>query len=263
MTFKKSLLPATLLALMVVTCLARKETALSWPRGGSELMGDPVGSAPAQAGAAGAIAGRVTFEGAKPALEPIDMEKDPVCAAKHKSPAYPQDGAVNPNGTLPNVFVYIKAGAENAGSAPPTQPVILDQRGCTYHPHIFGIMVGQELQVVSSDATTHNIHPMPRQNKEWNRSQPPGAAPLTARFTHPEIMIPVKCNQHPWMRAYIGVTTNRFYAVTSSEGTFSIQGVPPGDYTIEAWTATFGTQERHVTVSAGAPATADFTFKKP
>lgn len=210
----------------------------------------------------GEITGKVLFTGARPKLAAIQMDKDPVCVAKHKEPVQVEDGEVNADGTLPNAFVYVKAGA--AASYPvPKQPVVLNQNGCVYEPHVLGMMAGQELEVVSEDPTTHNSHLMPKNNPEWNQSQPPGAAPLIRRFAHPEIMIPVKCNQHPWMRAYIGVTSHPFYAVTGSDGTFRIKGLPPGDYTIEAWTATFGTQERKVVVPVSGSTTTDFTFKAP
>ena len=172
------------------------------------------------------------------------MDQDPVCVQKHSGPVFAEDGEVNDNGTLPNAFVYVKAGAEKYTFAPPADPVVLDQDGCMYKPHVLGIMAGQTLKIVSSDATTHNIHPMPKDNREWNMSQAPGAAPIEQKFARPEIMVPVKCNQHPWMRAWIGVTSNPFFAVSGSDGTFTIKGLPPGDYTIEAWTATFGTQEQ-------------------
>ncbi len=129
-----------------------------------------------------------------------------------------------------------------------------------YRPHVLGVMAGQELRIVSSDPTTHNIHPMPKQNREWNQSQPPGAPPLVKKFAHPEVMIPVKCNQHPWMRAYIGVTSNPFFAVTGNDGAFVIRALPPGEYTLEAWTATFGTQERKVTVKPKSSSVVDFKF---
>ena len=136
-----------------------------------------------------------------------------------------------------------------------------------YKPHVLGLMVGQTLNIVSSDATTHNIHPMPKDNREWNMSQAPGAAPIEQKFTREEVMIPTKCNQHPWMRAYIGVLKTPFYAVTGSDGTYTIKGLPPGDYTIGAWTAIGGgqgqTQEQNVTVGAKETKTADFTFKAP
>ena len=168
---------------------------------------------------------------------------------------------MNDNGTLPNVFVYIKEGADKYAFTPPADPVTLDQNGCMYKPHVFGILTGQDLHVTSSDPTTHNIHPMPKDNREWNESQPPGAAPLEKKFTRTEVMIPVKCNQHPWMRAYIGVMKTPLFAVTGSDGSFTIKGVPPGDYTIEAWTATFGTQDQKVTVAPKETKTVDFTFK--
>ena len=264
---KKIILLATLIAPFVLAGMSLQDAARSQAR---TISGVAASAAPAALSAApvpdagGQITGRVAFEGTKPKLEPIDMSKDPVCEARHRQhPAYPEDGEVNANGTLPNVFIYVKSGAAGSPSTPSAPPVILDQRGCVYHPHVLGIMVGQELRVVSSDATTHNVHPMPRQNKEWNQSQPPGAPPLTWRFTRPEVMIPVKCNQHPWMKAYIGVTSNPFYSVSGRDGTYTIRGLPPGEYTVEAWTATFGTQEQKVSVSAGGTATADFAFKAP
>ena len=208
------------------------------------------------------VSGKVVFAGGKPKLKPIMMDQDPICVKKHTGQTVSvEDGAVNSNGTLPNVFVYVKSGADQYVFATPTEVVTLDQDGCMYKPHVLGVMVSQDFKVTSSDPTTHNIHPMPKDNREWNESQAPGAAPLEKKFTRPEVMIPVKCNQHPWMRAYIGVMKNPFFAVTGSDGTFTIKGLPPGDYTIEAWTATFGTQEQKVTVGPKETKTADFSFK--
>ncbi len=210
------------------------------------------------------VSGKVSFQGQQPKLAVIHMDQDPVCVNKHPGEAvHVEDGAVNSNGTLPNVFVYVKQGAEKYAFATPTDQVILDQNGCAYKPHVLGIMVRQDLHIISSDPTTHNIHPMPKDNREWNMSQAPNAAPIDQKFARPEIMIPVKCNQHPWMRAYIGVTKNPFYAVTGSDGTFTIQGLPPGDYTIEAWTAIDGgkTQDQKVTVGPKETKSVDFTFK--
>jgi len=211
--------------------------------------------------AAGTVKGTISFQGAKPHLPEINMAQDKVCASEQNGPVYPQDGQVNGNGTLPNVFVYVKSGLDNKTYPAPSTSVTLDQRRCEYVPHVLGIMVGQPLQVVSEDPTTHNIHVMAKENRSWNVSQQPGAPALTEHFTHPEIMIAVKCNEHPWMKAYIGVTTNPFYAVSGDEGTFAIQNLPPGRYTIAAWTATFGTQEQQVTVEAGETATANFAFE--
>ena len=217
---------------------------------------------PVDQATAGEITGKISFEGSKPKLATIMMDKDPVCVGEYTGPVHVEDGEVNSDGTLPNVFVYVKEGAEKHSYIAPRQPIILDQAGCMYHPHVLGIMAGQELRVVSSDPTTHNIHPMPKNNREWNQSQPPGASPIARKFARPEVMIPVKCNQHPWMKAYIGVTSNPFYAVTGSDGMFTIKGLPAGDYTLEAWTATFGTQQRKVTVRTQESATVDFIFKQ-
>jgi plastocyanin len=208
----------------------------------------------------GQVTGKVFFKGEAPKLATIMMDQDPVCASEHGAPVRVEDGAVNSDGTLPNVFVYVKSGAEKDTFPTPAQPVVLDQRGCVYVPHVLGVMVGQPLKVISSDPTTHNVHVMSKVNRDWNQSQTPGAAPLIRKFSKAEIMIPVKCNQHPWMTAYIGVTSNPLYAVTGTDGVFTIKGVPPGTYTIGAWTATFGTREQTVTVSARGSETADFTF---
>ena len=179
----------------------------------------------------GEVTGKVSFDGSKTKASPDHDGSRSGLRKKHSGPVFAEDDEVNSNKTLPNVFVYVKSGAEKYVFAPPSDPVTLDQDGCMYKPHVLGIMVGQTLKIVSSDATTHNIHPMPKDNREWNMSQPPGAAPIEQKFAREEVMIPVKCNQHPWMRAYIGVLKTPFYAVTGSDGTYTIKGLPPGDYT--------------------------------
>jgi hypothetical protein len=247
-------------ALLIVSlagCGKKEETTTEAP---SETTTAPPPTLIDQA-TVGEVDGKITFDGAKPKQQRIMMDQDPVCVQKHSTPVVAEDGGVNDNGTLPNVFVYVKTGAEKYTFAPPADPVVLDQDGCMYKPHVLGILAGQTLKIVSSDPTTHNIHPMPKDNMEWNMSQAPGAAPIEKKFARPEIMVPVKCNQHPWMRAWIGVSANPFFAVSGSDGTFSIKGLPPGNYTIEAWTATFGTQDQTVTVGAKETKTVDFKFK--
>jgi hypothetical protein len=223
------------------------------------LLGRAARAVP-QSSSTGQISGKVFFKGSKPKLAALNMDRDPVCASEHSEPVYAEDGEVNSDGTLPNVFVYVKSGAEKYTARPPSQPVVLDQRGCIYVPHVLGIMVGQELKVLSSDPTTHNVHAVCKVNREWNRTQTPGAGPLVSKFTRPEFMIPVECNVHPWMKAYVGVVSNPFYAVTAKDGRFVITGLPPGEYTLSAWTATFGTQQQRVTVPASGSTVADFTF---
>jgi len=214
-----------------------------------------------QGGGSGEITGKVYFKGEAPRLRRIMMDKDPVCASLHPEGVLPEDGRVNANGTLPNAFVYVSKGAENVSSgAAPSEPVTLTQNECEYEPHVLGIMVGQPLRVVSNDPTTHNIHIMPKAGHDFDVTQQPGSPPVTDKFSKPQIMVPVHCNIHNWMQAYIGVVTNPYYAVTGNEGSFVIKGVPAGSYTLSIWTATFGTQERAVTVRAGETASVDFTF---
>ena len=241
----------------LVGCSKKEETTTETP---TENPATPAAT-PIDQATVGEVDGKVSFDGAKPKQQRIMMDQDPVCVQKHSGAVFAEDGEVNGNGTVSNVFVYVKSGAEKYTFAPPADPVVLDQDGCMYKPHVLGLMVGQTLKIVSSDATTHNIHPMPKDNREWNMSQAPGAAPIEQKFARPEIMVPIKCNQHPWMRAWIGVTSNPFYAVSGSDGTFTIKGLPPGNYTIEAWTATFGTQDQTVTVGAKETKTVDFKFK--
>ncbi|HKV05745.1 MAG TPA: carboxypeptidase regulatory-like domain-containing protein [Candidatus Acidoferrales bacterium] len=208
----------------------------------------------------GDIAGKVFFHGKPPQLRPILMDKDPVCASEQSGTVLPEDGRVNANSTLPDAFVYISKGSGNLSAAAPSATVTMMQKGCRYEPHVLGIDVGQRLTVQSEDPTTHNIHVSPKKGRDWNVSQQPGSDPVTTRFSQPEIMVSVRCNVHPWMQAYIGVVTNPYFAVTGDDGSFLIRGVPPGDYTLAIWTATFGTQERQVSVRAGQATTADFNF---
>ena len=209
----------------------------------------------------GSISGKVNFQGKPPALRPINMDKDPVCASEEDTSILPEDGRVNSNGTLPNVFVYISKGSGNLNMPAPPNSVTLTQKGCMFEPHVVGIMKGQPLQVVTDDPTTHNIHLTAKEgNRDWNVTQQPGTPSVTTKFTHLAIMVPVHCNIHPWMEAYIGVVTNPYYAVTGEDGAFHIKDVAPGEYTLSVWTATFGTQERTVKVRAGESATVDFTF---
>jgi hypothetical protein len=209
----------------------------------------------------GSVAGKVSFQGQPEKFRPISMDADTVCAGKHSGPVYPETVVVNKNGTLRNVFVYVKSGLEGKSFAVPDEAVTLDQDGCLYKPHVLGIQARQNLKVVTSDDTTHNIHPLPKTNREWNISQPPKADPITQNFSRPEVSIPVKCNQHPWMRAYIHVLSHPFYGVSGDDGTFELKGLPPGKYEIEAVHEQYGAMTQQVTVEAKKPASADFAFK--
>ena len=217
-------------------------------------------SAPIDPATAATITGKVSFEGARPTMPRIRMDAVPACTEASKEPVYSQEVVVNDNGTLRDVYIYVKEGLGDRTFPVPAEPVNLEQKGCTYIPHVLGIMAGQKFQITNDDPTNHNVHPMPSANREWNQSQPPGSPPMVQEFARPEVMIPVKCNVHPWMKAYVGVQKHPFYAVTGADGTFTIKGLPPGDYTIEAWQEKYGTKELKVTVGPSETKTADFTY---
>lgn len=210
---------------------------------------------------AGVIKGSIAFTGRKPARIPIDMSSDPACVEAHHSKAFDESVVVNPNGTLANVFVYIKSGLEDKTFEPPAAAVTIDQKGCWFHPRVMGVQVGQVYHVSNSDPVTHNIHPLAQTNREWNHSQGPGDPELTRKFIKPEVMVPVKCNIHSWMHAFIGVLPHPYFAVSSDQGTFKLENVPPGDYVVAAWHEKYGTQEQKITLSKSGTSEVTFTFK--
>jgi len=214
---------------------------------------------PALAGAT--ITGKVKFTGTKPVMPKIDMSEEPKCKAKYTAaPPTEETVVVNPNGTLANVFVYVKSGLPASYKAPaPSGPVTLDQDGCRYHPHAFGIMVGQNLAIKNSDGILHNIKAKGTKNRPFNISQPTTMT-STRTFSAPEVMVPLECNVHGWMHAWLGVLPHPFYGVSGADGSFSITGLPPGTYTVEAWHEKYGTQTATVTVSGSETKTADFSF---
>jgi plastocyanin len=207
-----------------------------------------------------AVMGRVSFKGTAPVMRPLVMDSEPSCASKHTGKVFPQTVVVNPNGTLKNVFVYVKTGLEGKKFPAPTAAVTLDQVGCLYEPHVVGLVVGQDLKVVNSDATTHNVHALAQTNEEFNVGQRAGAGPIIHIFDKPETTMKIVCNQHPWMQAYAHVMSNPYFAVSNADGTFEIKGLPPGTYTLEALQEKYGATTAQVTVVAGKPATANFSF---
>lgn len=205
---------------------------------------------------AGTIGGVTSFKGAAPKMKPLDMTADPGCPTAPQ----PAEVVVANAGKLANVFVYVKEGLPPGNFAVPTEPVVLDQKGCRYNPHTVGIMVGQPLKITNTDTADHNIHDMPSKNPAFNESQMPTDKPITKTFATPEMMIPVQCNQHPWMRAYINVMTNPYFAVSAADGSYEIKNLPPGEYTIAAVHEKFGEQTMKVKVGPKESAKAAFIF---
>ncbi|MCA1556989.1 MAG: carboxypeptidase regulatory-like domain-containing protein [Acidobacteria bacterium] len=256
-----------LLSLSLVTlgaCKGGDEEADEGGEDGDEAQAGVPYKAPANLGS---ITGTIALTGQPPAAAPIDMSADTNCASKSQG-AVVETVAVK-DGKLQNVFVYVKEGSLATGGnrisgftfPTPGSAVTLDQVGCRYSPHIVGVQVNQKLSVVNSDPTAHNINVQPSKgNPSWNISQSPGTAPIEKSFTRPETLIPVKCNQHPWMKAYVGVLKHPFFAVSAADGTFTIKDVPPGKYTIVAWHEKFGEQTIEVTVPDNGAGTANFSF---
>ena len=224
----------------------------------------PEGSSGAAGGAPVTLTGKVNLAGAAPKGTPIKMAADPVCVQKHADmPAVSQEVVANDAGMLQYVFVYVKTGLEGQTFETPTTPVTLDQNGCMYSPHVFGVMVKQEIKILNSDPTLHNIHALPKAtgNKEFNLGMPRQGMEFSKQFDTQEIMVHVKCDVHPWMSAYIGVLDHPYYAVTDANGAFSIPDLPAGTYTIEAWHEKFGAQTQSVTVGPAPTAEVNFTYQ--
>ncbi len=213
---------------------------------------------PAQGGAK--VAGKIKFVGTKPAMPKIDMTEEPKCKAKYQGVPTEETVVVNANGTLGNVFVYVKSGLPASYQAPAAAgPVTLDQDGCRYHPHVLGIQVGQQLAIKNSDGILHNIKAKAKANRPFNISQP-SVMTSSKTFDKPEVMVALECNVHGWMHAWLGVLPHSFFSVSGGDGSFTLAGLPPGTYTIEAWHEKYGTQTATVTVAGSEAKTADFSF---
>jgi plastocyanin len=208
----------------------------------------------------GTVTGKVSFDGTPPAGKKIDMSQDSKCAAAAGDKT--TDDVVVTDGKLSNVYVYLKAASIDKFSYPvPSDPAVLDQQGCRYHPRTMGVRTGQTLRVTNSDPTTHNVHPSPKVNQEWNQSQAEGAPPIEKKFNRKELLIPVKCNQHPWMKANLGVLDHPYFAVSAKDGSYTIKDVPPGNYTVVFWHETQGEQTASITVGAKESKTQDMAYK--
>lgn len=210
---------------------------------------------------AATVTGTVAFEGTAPAEAPVTVTDDHCNAgAAANTPEVTNDVVVT-DGKLANVFVYVSGGLEGRTFETPKEPATLDQKGCRYHPHVLGVMVGQPVKIVNSDETLHNVHAQPAKNDGFNLAQPTAGMTTTKTFDHEEVMVPVTCDVHGWMHSYVGVVSNPFFAVTPTNGSFSLRGLPPGTYTVTAWHEKFGKQQQQVTVGAKESKAITFTFK--
>jgi hypothetical protein len=235
-------------------------TVIIWISGRRDVnAGSPATSAGITQGTA-TVRGKVKFEGRLPKGAPINMAADPSCAKQHPSPVLSQDVLTDANRGLQNVVVFIADGLGDRKFDPPSQPAVIEQKGCMYLPHMLALQANQALEVVNHDPTSHNVHVIPTNNREWNRAEPPGAK-VNEAFAREEIAIPVKCNVHPWMRSYVAVVKHPYFVVTGKDGTFDLRNLPPGTYTIKAWQEKLGTATQRITVGANETKAVDFVFK--
>ena len=230
--------------------------------GGGEAPAPPAAAPPAAIDPAtvGNITGTIMLEGEPPAAETIRMNSDPKCATEAGDDTQTEYYVVSDSGSLANVFIYVKEGLEGHSFPPAAETVVLSQDGCRYRPHVFGVRVGQTMQIVNDDETLHNIHATPSANEEFNMGQPVKGMKNDRTFDTAEVMVPFQCDVHSWMNAYAGVVDHPFFGVTGADGAFDLSGLPPGDYVVEAWHEELGTQTQNVTVGEGATEELSFTF---
>jgi len=225
-----------------------------------ESQASPEPTAVVDATTAGSISGTVTFEGKVPQFRPIDMSAEPACVQAHPAPVAPPVVVLGQRGALANAVVYIKSGLGAYRYDKPAGPVALDQKGCMYVPRILAVRTGQPFEIKNTDPVTHNVHPIPRENKSWNRSLAAGEAPFITNFPHEELAIPIVCNIHPWMRAYLFVFDNPYFEITTDAGSFDLKNLPPGTYTVEVWHERFGTLDQTVTIAPKESKSLSFQF---
>jgi hypothetical protein len=250
-----------ILPLVLATSCSKKEPA---QEGTTAEKAAPAGEAAApviDAATAATVSGRVTFSGSAPAMQPIDVSSEETCHAKAEThPVLTENVVVNPNGTLRYVFVYVKEGLGDMKFPSPTTPIVLDQVGCRYEPHVFGIQPAQPLTIRNSDeGVLHNIHTLSAKGNSFNFGMP-RPMDVSKEFKSSEVMVRIKCDVHSWMHAFAGVVDHPFYGVTGEDGTFKFPPLPPGQYVIEAWHEEYGTRTQTVTVAPQETKEITFAF---
>ncbi len=207
----------------------------------------------------GVLKGKILFEGTAPEPKQMSVKGNPECAALHAGGTIASEELVTKDGLLQNVFVYVKQGLENYSFAAPSTPVTVENKTCMYVPHVTGMRVGQSVIFLNQDPTLHNIHAYPKVGKAFNLGLPLVGMKQTKKFDAPEVMVPLKCDVHPWMQGYIGVLAHPYFQVTGADGSFELKDLPAGTYTIEAWHEKLGAQTQ--TITLGPQETKEIEFK--
>lgn len=212
---------------------------------------------------AASITGKAIYKGKVPKLRDIKMGADPVCLTKHSDRVFPKTIMLGPNKEMKNVFLHIVEGLPKKKYPVPTEPIVLTQAGCMYEPAVFGVMAGQPIRILNPDGTLHNVHALPKKNKEFNLAMPKFRKETTKSFDIPEFMFPIKCDVHPWMVTWVTVTDHPYFATTDEDGTFTIDNLPAGTYILEAWQQRLDPQRVTVTLAEGESKEVNFTFQRP
>ena len=247
---RSNILPVLFLAGAVSACGGSDETPVPVQQAGTKRV---------DAASTGSVAGRVTFAGEAPAPAAVRVDADPGCAEGGATVA-DESLVVDGSGGVKNAFVYVRTGLEDYAFDAPSEPVIVDQKGCKYEPRVFGARVGQPIEILNSDATFHNVHALPRVNGEFNESMPAQGMKMEKTFTAPEVGVPLKCDVHPWMTSYAGIVAHPYFTVTGPDGRFSLPDLPAGAYTLEVWHEKLGTRTQQITIAPKQQADAAFTF---
>lgn len=255
---------------IVVLALAFSGLSCNERPAAPELKSEPVSSevrTEASAGAktvdpatAGTLSGKAVFEGVAPAPAKLSVSGNPECAVMHAGGQIDSEELLVNNGALRNVFVYVKEGLSGYTFAAQSAPVVVENKGCVYAPHVTGAQVGQPVHLVNADATLHNVHSFSINNKAWNVGLPFQAMKVVKKFDTEEIMVKLKCDVHPWMLGYIGVVAHPYFAVTDSEGRFTIKDLPPGEYVIEAWHEKLGVRSQTVKIEPQGTQNIEFKY---
>ncbi len=211
----------------------------------------------------GSVSGKVQFAGEAPPRQPIRLRGYAACSRAHEEPPLDESVIVN-DGRLKNVFVYVQKGLEGRVFPIPEDPVVMDQKGCIYTPHVAGVQVYQPILFLNSDSLLHNVHSEPKgTTRPFNFAMPVAGTERRVQFTSEEIGARVKCDVHGWMSAYLGVVDHPYFAVSAGDGTYRIENLPPGEYTLEAWHETYGTRKGTVTLEEKGSVRLDFEFAPP
>jgi plastocyanin len=250
------LLALTILIVSASGCTGDQEAATQKQPAGSRTEQVPYdASAPS-----GTLTGRATFSGTPPTPRRVRMDADPYCARANPEGAERISAVVGPAGELAEVLVFVRSGLPDVRFETPQKPAVLDQLRCNYHPRVVGVQVGQPIEILNSDATLHNVHSMPVESKGFNIGMPSRGMSAVRKFSEQEVFVRFKCDVHPWMEAYVGVIATPFFAVTGPDGTFRIEGIPPGEYVVEAAHPSLGSQTETVAIRVGEESSAWFNF---